>query len=588
VRGRGERHIRRRTWIFLISISALIAAVGVGVGQPENARALGGTCSTAGTWQQGELNVYWLDVEQGDSQLIVGPTGRTLLIDLGETSWNSTSNTKSAAVAQKIRQICGVSGAVHLDYVMASHHHLDHIGYASNPNDTTAVGNGLYRLLSPNGENFTVGTLLDRDGGTWTDANGDGDCDVGTSAEPSNEIDWNNAGTTSQTARRWICWLYGPAGQADRANINGRVVRLTNSSTWPALDLGTGVTATIVQANAKGVKQADGTTPVSGDHTAAATPPSENDYSIGLKITYGKFEYATAGDTDGEYSTSGHGYTYNDVEASIILPVGNVETMRMNHHGSSHSSSNAYVTALAPESAFISCCANNYGHPGNRVLDALRQVANQRGTGADIYLANNPCDLTQADGTTPTNYAGTLNSNGDVWLRTTSSGNGYTVTYDSGSRAYTSYLEGGGGGGGSGDPTQIRVNEYLMAPNASGANEWVELYNPTDSAVAIGGLYIDDAPGGGAPKQIPAGTTIAAGGRWVMEFASGFLNNTGSDSVRLVANPGTGETVYDSHTYSLGSTQYDKVFHRIGDGGGWCATISTNVTKGTPNPATCP
>lgn len=566
----------------------MVIAVGAAVHSSAPAHALGGTCSTAGTWQQGELNVYWLDVEQGDAQLVVGPTGRTLLIDLGETAWNSTGqNTKAAAVGQRIRQICGVAGPVHLDYVMASHHHLDHIGYASNPNDTTTVGNGLYRLLTPSGENFTVGTLIDHDGGVWTDANGDGDCDVGTSANPSNEIAWHNAGTTSQTARRWICWLYGPAGQADRANINGRVTRLTNGAAWPSLDLGAGVTATIVQANGKGVMQADGITPVSGDHTAEATPPSENDYSIGVKLTYGKFEYATAGDSDGEYATSGHGYTYNDIEASLIGPFGNVETLRVNHHGSMHSSGGAYVTALAPESAFISCGTNSYGHPGNRVLDALRQVANQRGTGADIYLANNPCDPVQADGVTPTNYAGTLNANGDVWLRTTSAGNGYTITYDSASRTYTSYVEAGGGGGG-GDPSQVRVNEYLMAPNASGPNEWIELYNPTDSTVTIGGLYLDDAPGGGAPKLIPAGTTIAAGGRWVMEFASGFLNNTGSDSVRYLANPGTGETVYDSHTYSLGSTQYDKVFHRIGDGGTWCATISTNVTKGTTNPTTCP
>jgi len=491
-------------------------------------------------------------------------------------------------VAQRIRQICGIaSGPVHLDYVMVSHHHLDHIGYASNPNDTQTVGNGLYRLLAPAGENFTVGTLIDRDGGTWTDANGDGDCDVGTSAAPSNEIAWNNAGTTSQTGRRWICWLYGPTGQADRANINGRVTTLTNGAPWPSLDLGAGITAAIVQANAKGVMQADGTTPVSGDHTADATPPSENDYSVGLKITHGTFEYATAGDSDGEYNTSGNGYTYNDVEASLVGPFGNVETVRMNHHGSTHSSSNAYVTALAPESSFVSCGANNYGHPGNRVLDALRAVTNERGTGADIYLANNPCDTFQSDGTTPTNYTGTLNANGDVWLQTTSAGNGYTVTYDTGSRSYTSYLEGGGGGGG-GDPTQVRVNEYLMAPNTSGTTEWIELYNPTDSTVTIGGLYLDDAPAGGAPKLIPAGTTIAAGGRWVMEIASGFLNNTGSDSVRYLANPGASETVYDSHSYTLGSTQFDKVFHRVGDGGAWCGTISTNLTKGTANPTTCP
>lgn len=576
---RSTRLPRCRRPLLLAAVAAALVAAA-----PTPALAAGQPCSTAGTWQQGELNVYWLDVEQGDSQLLVGPTGRTMLVDLGETAWNSTgTGTKSAAIAGRIRTICGIgSGPVHLDYVMASHHHLDHIGYASNPNDTTPVGNGLYRLLAPAGENFSVGTVLDRDGGTWTDANGDGDCDVGTSSNPSNEIAWNNAGTTSQTARRWICWLYGPAAQADRVNIAGKVTRLTNSGTWPSIDLGTGVTAAIVQANAKGVMQADGSTPVSGDHTTEATPPSENDYSVGVKVTFGKFEYATAGDSDGEYATSGNGYTYNDVEASLIPKFGDVETVRVNHHGSQHSSSDAYVGALRPETAFISCGTNSYGHPGNRVLDALRAVANQSGTGADVFLANNPCDSTQGDGS-PTDYSGTFNQNGDVRLRTSSAGNGYLVDYDAGSRSYTAYDEAGAPPG---DASQVRVNEYLMAPS-TGNTEWVELYNPTSSTVDVGGRYIDDlANGGGAPRQIPAGTTIAPGGRWVMDIPSGYLNNTGSESVRYLAADAS--TVHDQTSYSLGSTQTSKVFHRIGDGGAWCATISTNVTRGTANPATCP
>lgn len=582
-----QRMVGRLLALAVLCMAALVTGA---AGGPERAGAAttGAPCSTAGTWQQGEVNIYWFDVEQGDAQLVVGPTGRTLLVDLGENAWNSTgANTNSAKLAQRIREICGVaSGPVHLDYVLGSHHHLDHIGYAANPNDTSTVGNGIYRLLTPAGENFSVGTLLDRDGGVWTDANGDGDCDVGTSAAPANEVAWNNAGTTSQTARRWICWLYGPAGQADRANIQGRVLALTNDKPWPALDLGAGVQTAVVQANAKGVMQADGTTPVGGDHTAAATPPSENDYSVAVKITNGKFEYATAGDTDGEYATSGFGYTYNDVEASILDDFGNVETMRVNHHGSGHSSNADYVRTLAPETAFISCGKNSYGHPSNRVVDALQAVVNQRGTGADVYLANNPCDPLQADDTTATDYSGTLNANGDIWLRTSGAGAGYTVTYDGGSPTYTAYDEGAVVAP---DPSKIVVNEYLMAPQTVSTTEWIELYNPTAVAVGIGGLYLDDvAGGGGSPKQIPAGTTIAANGRYVLEFASGFLNNTGTESVRYLAVSGGVETVYDSHTYTLSSTKYDQVFHRTGDGGAWCGTISSNLTKGTANPFTCP
>lgn len=590
-------------------------------------------CSAGGTWTQGEVNVYWLDVEQGDSQLIVGPTGKTLLIDLGETSFNTTgANTKATAVAAKIRNICGTGASpVALDYVTISHHHLDHIGYPGNPMDTTNYGNGIYQLLNPAGLNFTVGTLLDRDGGTWTDTNSNNICEVGTSTDPSDEIAWHNAGTTSQTSRRWICWLYGPAGQADRANIQGHVTTLTNGAAWPSPDLGPGVTITILNANGKDTLQVDGVTPVSGDHTAqgGSGPPSENDYSVALKVGYGNWRYATAGDSDGEYNTSANGYTYNYIEGKIGPLFGNVDTMRANHHGSDHSSSQAYIDTLKPESVFISCGDNSYGHPGNRMLNALRNVVNDRGTGADIYLANNPCDPTQSDGVTATNYTGTFNSNGDVVLHTTGSGNGYTITYDTGTNTYTAYgavptatptstatptptntptrtatptptrtptptntpthtatptntpISAG--------PSAVVINEYLMAPQTLYTTEWIELYNPTNSAIDLSGLYLDDVAGGGsAPKQIPAGTTIAAHGYYVMDIASGCLNNTGAESVRYLSIVGGVETVYDQTSYNLGSSQYDKVYHRTGDGGAWCASISSNVTKGAANPATCP
>jgi hypothetical protein len=260
--------------------------------------------------------------------------------------------------------------------------------------------------------------------------------------------------------------------------------------------------------------------------------------------------------------------------------------MRANHHGSGHSSSQAYLTTLKPETVFFSCGSNTYGHPSNRAMDALRSLVTDKGVGADMYIANNPCDTLQADRATATNYSGVLNTNGDIWLRTTGGGTGYVITYDTGSRTYTAY--GNVGGTPTGDPALVRINEFLMAPNPASDGEWVELYNPQSVAVDISGLYIDDiAAGGGAPKQIPAGTVIPPGGLWVFTFASGLLNNTGPESVRYLRING-GETVYDSYTYNLATTQYNKVFHRIGNGGPWCNTISANVTKGTANPTTCP
>lgn len=561
--------------------TATASAIAVPLMTAAPAHAAAQSCSTSGTWTPGELNVYWFDVEQGDSQLIVGPTGKTLLVDLGERAWNSSgSGTMATRVANEIKAICGTgSNPVALDYVMVSHHHLDHIGYAHVPEDgASSIGNGLYQLLTPtsvpNGLGFTVGSLLDRDGGTWTDANGNNQCEVGTATAPAPEVEWHNVGTTSQTARRFICWLYGPAGQADRAHIAGKVTPLTNTGSWPSIDLGTGAVGTIANANGKGTMQADGVTPVSGDHSAAAVPPSENDYSTALKVTFGSYRYATAGDSDGEYATSGNGYTYNDIEAGLPAKFGNLnfDTVRANHHGSGHSSSNAYVNALDPESSVVSCGANSYGHPANRALDAFQAA------GSDVFLTNNPCDTTDTTGN-PIDYSGTLNTDGTVKLATTGGGTGYVVTYDSGSKTY---VAGSGGGGGAGDPTQVKVNEYMANPAAG--NEWIELYNPTAQTVDVSGYKVDDvAGGGGSPKTIPAGTTIPAGGRWVYEFPSGFLNNTGTDAARFTRPD---NTELDAHTYTTGAA-VDKVWRRGGDGGAWCSTEQIDPTKGTANPATC-
>lgn len=563
--------------VLVLTLAASLLA-GVAATPAAEAAPIGTPCQTTGTWTQGELDIWFLDVEQGDAQFIVGPGGETMLLDLGENVWNRTSNTNAQLVAQTIRDICDVpSGPVHLDYVVASHLHLDHIGYAGNPHDTTAYGNGIYELLDPGQLGFTVGELVTRDAGYWADSNGDGDCEVGTNASPSPDVVYTNAGTMSSTGRRWICWLYGPSGQADRANIDGRVTTLTNGQPWPSFAMGTGVTAEVLQANAKGIMQADGTTPVSGDHVNDPTPPSENDYSVAIKVTYGNFEYATAGDADGEYATSSFGYSYNDIETPLGPLFGNVETMRVNHHGSSHSTNSTYAGDLAAETAVIQCGNNSYGHPATNVLTNLQQTVTDEGVGSDLYMTNNPCDPNVGT------VAGAFNSNGDIHLVTTTSGTGYELRYDTGTNSYVARddaSEIGGAGGGGSDVTDLVINEFVADPHQAFANEWVELFNPTGSDIDAGGLQLDDiANGGSSPKTLPAGATVPAGGYYVYDISGGFLNN-GGDDVRLLTADGS--TVIDSTSYS--SSTNDLSWFRDGDGGAWCAADGT-ATQGAANTA---
>ncbi|MGH2544052.1 MAG: lamin tail domain-containing protein, partial [Ardenticatenaceae bacterium] len=123
----------------------------------------------------------------------------------------------------------------------------------------------------------------------------------------------------------------------------------------------------------------------------------------------------------------------------------------------------------------------------------------------------------------------------------------------------------------------VRLNEILPVPR-NNKPEWVEFYNLTSQAIDIGGTWIDDiANGGSAPQQIPAGTTIPAGGFYGWETSS-YFNNSGDD-VRYLATDGV--TIYDAFSY--GSTGTNRSWYRLPDGGSWAATTDSSPTKGASN-----
>ena len=58
-----------------------------------------------------------------------------------------------------------------------------------------------------------------------------------------------------------------------------------------------------------------------------------------------------------------------------------VEILKTAHHGSRHSSTEAFLNAVRPEVSLISCsAANRYGHPGEETLQRIREA------GSRIYI----------------------------------------------------------------------------------------------------------------------------------------------------------------------------------------------------------
>ena len=94
---------------------------------------------------------------------------------------------------------------------------------------------------------------------------------------------------------------------------------------------------------------------------------NENDLCVALVISYGDFDYFTAGDLSGKTTSS-----YIDIETSVAPEVGDIEVYKVNHHGSRYSTSQYLVDIIKPEvSVFSLGNDNDYGHPTQEVIDRL-------------------------------------------------------------------------------------------------------------------------------------------------------------------------------------------------------------------------
>lgn len=115
---------------------------------------------------------------------------------------------------------------------------------------------------------------------------------------------------------------------------------------------------------------------------------SLNDYSVGIFLTHGKNSFIMTGDaevlSESEMAESGR------LRHAAVLKAG--------HHGSSTSSSTAFIEAISPEYAVISCGeGNSYGHPSEAVIKKLMKYTDKiyrTDLCGSIVFESNGADLT--------------------------------------------------------------------------------------------------------------------------------------------------------------------------------------------------
>lgn len=123
---------------------------------------------------------------------------------------------------------------------------------------------------------------------------------------------------------------------------------------------------------------------------------------------------------------------------------------------------------------------------------------------------------------------------------------------------------------------KIQISEFMPDPSGDDADEFIELYNPTDSFVSLNGLALDDADGGSKPFIVSEGVYIKPHSFivFVKDETGISLNNT-KDEVRLLI--GT-EVV---HRIAYEKAKEDAAYANIDNVWQW----TTRLTPGSSNMA---
>ncbi|WP_243129667.1 ComEC/Rec2 family competence protein [Clostridium sp. HBUAS56017] len=228
------------------------------------------TSTSATETTLGEMKIHYIDVGQGDSELIQ-VDGKNILIDAGTNDKKALNYLKSIGIDK-------------LDYVIATHPHEDHIGSMDDIIKT-----------------FNIGTFYSP-----------------------------KVTTTTKTYENMIDAL-----KAKNLKLNVPKVNDT-------LNVGN-ATLTFLAPNGEKYKDINNT-------------------SIVVKLKYGNTSYLFMGDAE-------------DVSESEILAKQldiQSDVLKVGHHGSESSSTQAFLDKVNPKYAIISCGKNNeYGHPHQVTLDKL-------------------------------------------------------------------------------------------------------------------------------------------------------------------------------------------------------------------------
>jgi competence protein ComEC len=265
------------------------------------------------------LDIYFIDVEGGQSTLLVTPAGQTLLIDAGfpgtGTFASKPGDPRNARDAGRIVAAARDAGVTHIDYLLVTHFHADHDG-------------GIVELA----QLMPIRTFVDHGS---------------VAAEAEQNVPGTLAAFNAYAEVRAKGRHLEPK-PGDRLPLKGLDAIVVSSGG-----------STIVTALGGGA----GRNPACAPSARDAVDAHENPRSTGIRLQFGKFRFLDVGDLTGRPLYE------------LVCPtdrIGPVDAYVVAHHGGADASDPATFAAFKPRVAILNNGATKGGDP--EMFASLRRV----------------------------------------------------------------------------------------------------------------------------------------------------------------------------------------------------------------------
>ena len=313
--------------MILAAIAAIAALVGGATAQ---------SGETFPRWTAGTLDIHQINTGRGNAAFLMLPDGTTMLIDAGNGGNPPPRGTPpkpdaSRTPAEWIVRYVRAMGASQIDYAIVTHFHDDHMG-----------------AMPSVMKSISILTMLDRAWPAYDYPSPD-------HAEFKNAAFAEYRDLLRKNQTKGERFVPGRDDQIvlrhDRSKYpEFRVQNVTaNGEVWT----GNGTATQRLFPDLKTVPQADW--------------PTENMSSLGIRLSYGNFDYYSGGDIPGRPRP---GYPdWHDVETHVAKVVGPVEAAVLNHHGNRDSTNAFFVSSLRPRLWIMPVWSSD--HPAHDVLDRM-------------------------------------------------------------------------------------------------------------------------------------------------------------------------------------------------------------------------